>query len=554
MKKIFLFAFFLYCYLNLSSQNDELHSLMKDRNEFYFSFQCDDLYKLAEISDIVSIDKVDGNKVEAYADNDGYERFLALGYETTLLTPPSMLETHAMYHGEMRDEYEWNEYPTYEAYESMMLEYAGNYPDRCSLIELGVLESGRKILIMRLNNGPSEAKPKVLLTSTIHGDETVGFVMMLRLIDELLTMEGRPEVDNVVNNIDLFVCPNSNPDGTYHAGNHTVNGASRFNALGIDMNRNFPDYIDGPHPDGKDYASETEMFMRLADEYQFTMSANYHGGAEVVNYPWDNNSTLHADDDWWQMISRQYADLAHEKNPDYMTDRDDGITNGSDWYVINGSRQDYMNYYKQCREVTIECSKTKCPPAADLPLYWEYNRNSIYTFLNQALCGVYGTVKDADTQQALKAVVKVLDHDQNYSVVESQLPEGVFYRPIKAGIYTLEITAEGYVAEQKNIVVNDNERLMLDVQLSKCSDSFDDNVLDDVEIVMNHSEDMISVKTAGSSQKIKWELISLQGQAIEKSGEMSGDTELKIHELSAGIYFFNLIVGDKQKGKKIVIR
>ena len=170
---------------------------------------------------------------------------------------------------------------------------------------------------------------------------------MLRLIDELLTAEGFPEVDNIRNNVDLFICPNANPDGTYRKGNHTINGATRSNALGIDLNRNYPDCVEGNHPDDKNYALETELFMKFADEYQFTISANYHGGAEVVNYPWDNSTTRHVDDDWWQMISRQYADLAQAENPDYMIDRENGVTNGADWYMINGSRQDYMNYYEQ---------------------------------------------------------------------------------------------------------------------------------------------------------------------------------------------------------------
>ncbi len=35
---------------------------------------------------------------------------------------------------------------------------------------------------------------------------------------------------------------------------------------------------------------------------------------------------------------------------------DDGITNGAAWYVIDGGRQDYMNFFHQCREFTLEIS------------------------------------------------------------------------------------------------------------------------------------------------------------------------------------------------------
>ena len=553
MRKLFILTFFLSLFFHLSSQDCDLYSLMRDRNEFYFEFKTD-LHKLTEISKIVSVDKVSEDNVVAYANNDEYEKFLTLGIPTTLLVPPSMSESHKMYDGKNRDEYEWNEYPTYEMYEAMMMEYAESYPGKCSLIELGTLESGRKLLIIRINNDVISAKPKVLLTSTIHGDETTGFVMMLRLIDELLTKEGLPEVDGIRNNIDLFICPNANPDGTYRNGNNTVTGATRANAFGIDMNRNYPDCIDGMHPDDKGYALETELFMRLSDEYQFTMSANYHGGAEVVNYPWDNNTTRHADELWWRTISRQYADLAHEKNPDYMTDRNNGVTNGADWYMINGSRQDYMNYYQQCREVTIECSSTKCPPASDLPLYWEYNRNSIYAFLNQVLFGIHGFVKDAETQEPLSATIRILNHDCAYSIVESQLPYGDFYRPINSGTYTVEISSEGYVSKQETVVVRDNEKLVIDISLDRLKSSLDNRDSDVIEIVTNLSENVIFIKTNSPFRKIKWELINVHGQVVRKSVGIGECIDVKLNELDGGIYFLNVIIDGKQMGKKIVLR
>lgn len=471
MKRIFIFLLVAVFSLNVYAQEKDLRSMMKERNEFYFSFEIDDLQDLAKIAKVISIDNVDGNKVTAYANNKQYERFLTLGMETTLLTPPSMLENHKMFDGRTRAEYDWDEYPTYEAYEAMMEEFAATYPEKCTLIELGTLNSGRKILLARINDGNPDGKPKFLYGSTIHGDETTGFIMMLRLIDLLLTQPDLPEVKNVLDNIDLFVCPNANPDGTYHGGNHTVNGATRSNAYGVDMNRNYPDPVDGAHPDGESYAMETEWFMDFAEEYQFTMAAHYHGGAEVMNYPWDNNYERHADDAWWQMVSREYADLcqdaAQSTDPYYMTDEENGITNGADWYTIGGGRQDYMNYYRQCREVTIECSTTKCPSASQLPTFWEYNYNSIFAYMNQVLYGIQGTVKDAATKEPLKATIEILNHDQDYSIVESQLPMGNFHRPINAGTYTIEIKANGYLPIQKTVTVVDGEATILDVELEE---------------------------------------------------------------------------------------
>ena len=465
MKKRFLFVILLLVSVCVSAQEKDLDAMMQQRNEYYFSFKLNADDDLSKIARTISVDKVDGDVVVAYANNLNFMEFNKLGHDITLLTPPSLVEEHRMFDGNSRATYEWDSYPTYEAYEEMMFDFAQNHPDKCEIITLGTLSSNRKILVAHINNGVSDGKPKFLYTSTIHGDETTGYIMMLRLIDYLLENQTLPEVQNVLDNIDLFVCPNTNPDGTYHGGNNTVNGATRANAQGIDMNRNFPDMNDGPHPDGNPYATETEWLMDFAQNYQFTMAANYHGGAEVMNYPWDNETDLHVDDAWWQLVSREYADLCHQVNPNYMTFKNNGITNGAQWYMIGGGRQDYMNYYHKCREVTIECSDTKCPSGSQLPNFWNINKNSIFAYMNQCLYGIHGVVTDMNTGAPLSAAISISNHDNDYSIVESQMPAGDFHRPIKGGTYNVVVTANGYYPFQQTVTVADGQTVVLNVAL-----------------------------------------------------------------------------------------
>ena len=188
-----------------------------------------------------------------------------------------------------RGAYDWDSYPSYEAYEAMMQQYAIDHPERCTYFELGTLASGRKLMFCRLNNGQPEGKPRFLYTSTMHGDETTGMILMLHLIDELCTSNDE-RILNLINNLDIFICPNTNPDGTYFSGNSSVSGARRQNAHNVDLNRHYPDFDKGPHPDNRYcYQDETQWLMDFAQEYHFTMAANYHGGSEVMNYPWDTH-------------------------------------------------------------------------------------------------------------------------------------------------------------------------------------------------------------------------------------------------------------------------
>ncbi|MBK6966466.1 MAG: hypothetical protein IPH20_21865 [Bacteroidales bacterium] len=67
--------------------------------------------------------------------------------------------------------------------------------------------------------------------------------------------------------------------------------ARRYNINGVDLNRNYPDPEDGDHPDGYAWQPETVAFMNFAGQHDFVAAANFHGGVEVVNYPWDTWAT-----------------------------------------------------------------------------------------------------------------------------------------------------------------------------------------------------------------------------------------------------------------------
>ena len=137
----------------------------------------------------------------------------------------------------------WNYYPTYQEYESMMQAFADSFPSICKLHNLGTLSSGHKILAVQIsdNVGIPENEPSFLYTSSMHGNELTGYVLMLRLIDELLNGYSGGNYLDIINEIDLWINPLANPDGAYAGGDHSVNGATRNNANWVDLNRNYPD-------------------------------------------------------------------------------------------------------------------------------------------------------------------------------------------------------------------------------------------------------------------------------------------------------------------------
>lgn len=470
LRFVCLFCAVIFGSTAMAQSQDELQQLMRNRGEYYFTLSVDDSSQIQELSRICSVDATDGRNVVAYANQQEYDKLIALGFQPELQTPPSLRANVTMWNGQ--GTYNWDSYLTYDQYVAMMQSFPGKAIEgrECTLFSLGTLSTSahRQLLGVRINNGNPEGKPKFLYTSTMHGDEITGMILMLRLIDELCTSTDS-RIVNLVNDLDIYIMPLTNPDGTYKGGNNTVNSAQRYNGNNVDLNRNYKDYYQGAHPDGNSYEDETVWTMAFGDSLLFTMSANYHGGAEVMNYPWDAVYDDHADKDWYEYVCTEYVQIARQTYSSYMKDTyQDGVTNGAAWYVITGSRQDYMNAYGQCREVTVECSSTKTPAASQLPNFWNYNHNSMLAFMEQCRNGVHGVVRDADTGLPIEGVkVTVLNHDSETSFVTTH-SVGDFHRPIKGGSYTFEFRKSGYCTETVDVTITGGQRVDLTVNLGHC--------------------------------------------------------------------------------------
>ena len=439
-----------------------LDSLFKNRGEIQFSFKYTNKQQVDELSKIISIDhKTNNEKVYAYANKKSFIRFLKKDINYNLIEHKPL-----KFNNEKNN---WNYYPSYLEYIEMMQSFADSFPDICKIHSIGTLSSGREILIAQIsdNVGQKENEPSFLYTSSMHGDELAGYVLMLRLIDKLLSeYNTNNRIKNLINEIDIWINPLANPDGAYAGGNQNVWYATRFNANLIDLNRNYPDPQDGQNPDGNSWQDETKFFMGLADTVDFTMSANIHGGVEVCNYPWDTWGNLAADDNWWQYISTEYADSCQANSSNgYFDYLNDGITNGYDWYEVNGGRQDYMNYFRYCREVTLELSNEKTPNPQNLPTLWNANYPSFINYMQQSLYGIRGIVADSITGNPLRAKIEIVNIDNDSSHIYSSLPVGNYHRYLFQGNYNITFSKAGYYQKIVNATILNNNTTVKNVYL-----------------------------------------------------------------------------------------
>lgn len=503
MKKITLLVFsVLLSVFNATAQHIKNFDNPKAKAEHYldykgevcFHFKAQNKAQIQEISKFLPIGHahIDPQEliVEAYANKNTFPLFLNYGLPYTVKTEDNELtfdahKSASADNGRVRAAWDttWDAYPTYPQYVAKMQYYANTYPNLCTLENFGNTQNGRELLVLKISDNitTNEAEPEFFYTSSMHGNEIVGFPLMMRLIDYLLTNYGSDqEVTDLVNSTQIFINPLGNPDGAYQPGNNinTITAPTRANSSNQDLNRNYPDNIRGLHYDGT-YQNETLAFMAFEKQHNFVLSANLHGGTELVNYPFDNvpnpATDQHPDHDWYERISVEYATNCQNSSPNgYMVDDEDaniypspGVTQGSAWYTVFGGRQDYMNYYRKSREVTIELSDVKFVNGSNIPNHWNYNRQAFLDYMKQADYGLQGIITD-QSGNPVKAKVYIAGHDQGLYVnswVSSNADLGDYYRLLNAGTYNVTFEAPGYVSQTISVNISNNQKTVQNVTL-----------------------------------------------------------------------------------------
>lgn len=439
----------------------------------------------------------------------------------------------------------WQSYPTWQHYDTIMHKIAERWPEVCRLDTIGFSVMGRAVLAMKISDNPGddEHKPAVMLSASIHGDEPASFVMMMRLAEYLACESAYGGLAAMLTSgLEIWINPLANPDGMYRD-NDTIINPVRANNNGYDLNRNFPD-PDVAEPDP--LQPETLDMIAFMQEKHFVLSANLHSGTEVVNYPWDKWTRLHADDEWFNAISRRYADTVHlYADDEYMTFLDNGVTRGSEWYTVRGGRQDFVTWGLGGREVTIEIDDIKMTPGSRLETLWEWNYRSLLRYMAEALNGVRGSVTDADTGDSLCAKVFIEGYDRDSSHVYSDTISGEYYRFLSPGTFNLTFTCPGYQPYDYQAVITDwNTSLVADVQLAREEIVYPDPPESSLLIWPNPSDGHLSIMLPSSvSGDMVVTVSSVSGSAIQSFSVTSQPgipVIIDISKLPPGVYIVSV--------------
>ena len=347
-------------------------------------------------------------------------------------------------------------YPTLDEIFSSIDSVVSAHPDICELVEIGTSVQGRPIraVVVSDNVGTEEVEPELRIHGAIHGDEPASATTTLHYLKNLTDYYGTSSMCTyIVDTAESWIIPVLNPDGYY--------ADQRYNANGVDLNRNLSYMWDGggPYPFSE---PETQALRDLTMQSwpdienfvnPFVTGLSLHGGAACFNYVWNYSSDPVPDTLMIVEMANDYAALC--TIPGFW------ITEGWAWYIIHGDVNDWS--YGECGTVdhTIEVHEDK--HVADWPWVSTAHYMAILDFFVQSTYGIYGTV-ETSSGDPLDALIGIgisdgLDSEPlRFCMTDVTL--GDYHKSLLPGTYDVMATVEGFPSQTvTGVSVGQNERV-----------------------------------------------------------------------------------------------
>jgi len=219
-----------------------------------------------------------------------------------------------------------------------------------------------------------------------------------------------------------------------------------------------------------------------------------------------------------------------------------------------------MNYFHQCREVTVEISVVKLLPGSELPDFWNYNFHSFLNYIDQSRYGLTGIVTDSASGNPLQAVVEILNHDNNNSWITTS-NAGHYFRVLYEGIYDIKFSAPGHKSKTVEMInIFNRQSTQLNIQLAEGSDGINEmELLTLFTLSPNPAKDFIHFNYLGNqSIECEIELSDAEGNIINSWIQIvetdNSPIIINIRNLKPGLYFFRLRSGSTYYTNKVIVR
>lgn len=253
-------------------------------------------------------------------------------------------------------------YLTYQEMLDNLDSMAANYSNLITIkapIGAGLSIEGRPIYYVKISDNPTLTEPesRMLYTAVHHAREPESLSQLIFYMWYLLENYATDiQVQNIVNNSELFFIPCINPDGYIYNETTDPNGGGMWRKnrrdnldgeFGVDLNRNyeynwgFDDDGSSPFTADETYRGtapfsepETQLVSDFVNNYDFKITLNYHTFGNLLIYPWGYIPSLYTPDSAlfvnYGMLLTRYNQFTY------------GTANQTVGYIVNGSSDDWM--------------------------------------------------------------------------------------------------------------------------------------------------------------------------------------------------------------------
>ncbi len=292
-------------------------------------------------------------------------------------------------------------YHSYSELEQDLFALEDSYPNLAKVSVIGESLEGRNIYALKIsdNVNSDEAEAEVLFTGCHHAREWISVEIPFLLGSYLLENYATdPQVQNLVNQSEIWIVPLVNPDGLYYSihfyrywrKNRRNNGDGTY---GVDLNRNYG-YQWGydntgstPYTFSETYRGpsafsepETQAIRDLFAQRNFNALISYHSYSQVILYPWGYTDQPSADDLLLEQIATDMSTRIQSVNGNiygYMQ-------SGESFYLTNGDTTDWSYGVYGIPSFTIEL-----PPADRLQGQFFNAEEDIQSIFNDNLPAMF---------------------------------------------------------------------------------------------------------------------------------------------------------------------
>jgi len=196
-----------------------------------------------------------------------------------------------------------------------------------------------------------------------------------------------------------------------------------------------------------------------------------------------------------------------------------------------------------------------------LTSYWEYNRRSLLSYIEESAYGINGQVTDTATGNPIRAKVMITGHDFDNSFQYSNASSGWYFRPIEQGNYwSLTFSCLGYYAKTiTGVHASNHNTTRLNVQLVPIGYGIHEMTQKSfVFVYPNPSKGNVNILLPESGTSFTYSVFDITGRLLQ-SGKIdrAGDVSLfplDLTQLRKGIYLVKLDGGRSVYENKIVIQ